>query len=66
MVDENILVGVWKILVTKYFSVPVSRTVRWTGHVAGMEVLVAQHEGTRLPGRGWLVWTCYIKRGRKK
>ena len=66
MVDENLLVGVWEILVTKFYKVLKSRTVRWTGHVARMESLVEQHEGMRGLGRGWLVWARNIKRGRKK
>jgi len=60
VVDENLLVGVRKILVTKFDRVPKSRTMRWTGHVARMEALVEQHEGTRPLGRSWLLWACNI------
>jgi hypothetical protein len=66
VVDENLLVGMWEILVTKFYRVPKSRTVRWTGHVARMEAHVEQHEGTRPLGRGRLAWACNIERGRKK
>jgi len=60
VVDENLLVGVREILVTKFDRVPKLRTMRWTGHVARVKALVEHHEGTRPLGRGWLLWVCNI------